>query len=157
MIAPNWTAQPPPEAWRDTIAAAEYAAHDDPARCCVTIVGSRCNPGWLVIAGVYLLAGAIAEDATADELRAEVLRIAAATCASDYMVTASLEVVALADAVQRGEIGTVHELCLGSQVSALDLAHLACSVTGQTIEALAVDVGAVFDRLRHQYGIGEAS
>lgn len=152
MNEPNWTDQPPADAWTETITAAEYAAHDDPARCCATIIGSSSNPGWLVIAGIRLLAAVIAEGTLADTLRMEVLRIATATNASDYTVTASLEVVALADAVQQGEIRTVNQLCLGSQVSARDLAHVACSVTGQSIAALAVDVPGVFDRLRHQHG-----
>ncbi|MCG7583675.1 hypothetical protein [Mycolicibacterium sp. OfavD-34-C] len=152
MTTPTWTTAPPPQAWADTITAAQHAAEGDPLQCCATIAESRCDPGWLVIAGVSLLAAALAEGVAADELRAEVLRIATDTGASDYMVTASLEVVALAEAMQRDELPTIYQLCSGSQVSARDLAHGACSLTGQSIAAVAVDVGGVFDRLRAQYG-----
>ncbi len=149
--APTWSTTPPPQAWADAITAAQHAAQGDPLQCCVTIAESRCNPGWLVIASVSLLAAVIAEGVTADELRAEVLRIAADTGASNYMVTASLEVVALAEAMQRDELPTIYELFAGSQVSAFDLAHGACSLTGQSIAAVGVDVPGVFDRLR-RYG-----
>ncbi len=152
MTAPTWTTTPPPQAWADAITAAQHAAEGDPLQCCAVIAESRCNPGWLVIAGVSLLAAVLAEGVAADELRAEVLRIATDTGASDYMVTAALEVVALAEAVQRDELPIIYELCSGSQVSAFDLAHGACSLTGQAIAAVAVDVGGVFDRLRDQYG-----
>lgn len=150
--APTWTSTPPPQAWADAITAAQHAAEGDPLQCCAVIAESRCDPGWLVIAGVSLLAAVIAEDVAADELRTEVLRIATETGASEYMVTTSLEVVALAEAMQRDELPIIYELCGGSQVSAFDLAHGACSLTGQAIAAVAVDVGGVFDRLRDQYG-----
>lgn len=152
MTAPTWTAQPPTEAWHVAITAAEFAAHGDPLRCCVALAESICNPGWLVITSVQLLAAVIHEGASADELRSEVLRVADATGASDYTTVAALEAVALAEAVQRGGLATVHELCSGSQVSARDLAHAACAITGQAIAALAVDVSGVFDRLRGQFG-----
>ncbi|WP_396912455.1 hypothetical protein [Mycolicibacterium sp.] len=152
---PNWCTRPPSDAWRDTITAAEYAAHDDPARCCATIAGSTCDPGWLVISGAALLAGLLREGASADELRSEVLRVAAATEATDYTTVSSLEAVALAEAMQRDDYAAVRELCLGSQVSARDLAHAACAITGQAIAALAVDISGVFDRLR-DYGDGAA-
>lgn len=154
---PTWTTTPPPQAWADTISAAEHAAHGDPLRCCAAIAESPCNPGWLVIAGVSLLAAVLAEGVAADELRTDVLRTAADTGASNDMVTASMEVVALAEAMQRGELSTIYELCSGSQVAARDMAHWACSLTGQAIAALAVDVGGVFDRLRRHYGIGGAA
>lgn len=150
--APTWTTAPPPQAWADAITAAQHAAEGDPLQCCVVIAESRANPGWLVIAGVSLLAAVIAEGVAADELRAEVLRVATDTNASNYMVTASLEVVALAEAMRRDQLPTIHELCSGSQVSARDLAHAACSLTGQSVAAVAVDVGGVFDRLLAQYG-----
>lgn len=63
--------------------AAEYAAHGDPLRCCVTLAASGCNPGWLVITGVQLLAAVIHEGAHPNGLRAEVLRIASDTGAPD--------------------------------------------------------------------------
>lgn len=149
---PTWTTTPPPQAWADAITAAQHAAEGDPLQCCAVIAESRCNPGWLVIAGVSLLAAVIAEGVAATELRAEVLRIATDTGASDYMVTASLEVVALAEAMHRSELPIIYELCAGSPVSARDMSHGACSLTGQAIAAVAVDVGGVFDRLRAQYG-----
>ena len=102
MTAPTWTTTPPPQAWADPITAAQHAAEGDPLQCCAVIAESRCNPGWLVIAGVSLLAAVLAEGVAADELRAEVLRIATDTGASDYMVTAALEVVALAEAAVAG-------------------------------------------------------
>lgn len=152
MTAPTWTAQPPTDAWQAAITAAEYAAHGDPLSCLVTLAESGCNSGWLVIAGVQLLAAVIHEGVPADELRSEVLLVADATAATDYTAVAALEAVALAEAVQRGELTTIRELCSGSQVSARDLAHAACAITGQAIAALAVDVSGVFDRLRDQYG-----
>ncbi|OBY30041.1 hypothetical protein [Mycolicibacter kumamotonensis] len=152
MTAPTWTAQPPTDAWQAAIAAAEFAAHGDPLRCLVALAESGCNPGWLVITSVQLLAAVIHEGASADELRSEVLRVADVTGASDYTTVAALEAVALAEAVQRGELATVRELCSGSQVSARDLTHAACAITGQAIAALAVDVSGVFDRLRSQFG-----
>lgn len=150
--APTWTTTPPPQARADAITAAEYAAHGDPLQCCAAIAESRCNPGWLVIAGVTLLAAVIAEGADPGELRAEVLRVATDAGASDYMVTASLEVVALAEAMQLNELPIIFELSSGSHVSAFDLAHVAVCLTEQSIAALAADVPGVFDRLRAQYG-----
>ncbi|UXA12380.1 hypothetical protein KXD97_00195 [Mycobacterium sp. SMC-8] len=151
MTAPTWTTTPPAQAWADANTAAQHAAEGDPLQCCAVIAESRCDPGWLVIAGVTLLAAVLAEGVAADELRAEVWRIATDSGTSDYMVTASLEVVALAEAMQRDELPIMWELSSGSQVSAFDLAHGACSLTGQAIAAVAVDVPGVFDRLRAQY------
>ena len=150
---PDWLAPPPPDAVAVVLDAAEAAAHGDEGQACAVLTDSQVHRGWLRISAVGLLASLLRRRVVEpDTLRAEVLRVASATGATDYIVDAALEAVALAEALQRGDLSTVETICHASVVAAFDHAHSAAAVAGQTVAALAGDdpplISAMFDRIR---------
>lgn len=149
-----WTTQPPAEVWRAVVDAAEHASRGEEALSAAALLQDRLDPLLLAQVGVRLLAGVLAEGVDADELRHGVLDVAAQTGAGDPIVVAALEVIAMSEALVRGDLEALRELCTGTQLSAQDQAVVAAALAGQAIAHEADDPLGVFERLRAQYGGG---
>lgn len=147
-----WTTQPPADVWRAVVDAAEHASRGDEALSAAMLLQDRLNPLLLAQVGVRLLAAVLLEGVDADDLRHGVLDLAAQTGAGELSVVAALEVVAMAESVVRNDHSALQELCLGTQLSALDHAVMAAALAGQAVAHEADDPLGVFDRLRAQYG-----
>jgi hypothetical protein len=153
----NWLDTPPPDAMATAIRAAELAAADNPAQCCVTIAESDAHSGWLVICGVRLLASIIRDGMDPAELRGELLGIAAQTDAPASAVNAAIESVRFAEAMANDHLDGLHQLCAASQTPALEVAFNTCASTGQCVAALSSDPAAVFGLFRAFYGIEDGA
>ncbi len=153
---PNWLGSPPTQAWADVIAAAQYAAADDAARCCAAITESTVHRGWLVICAVKLLAAAIRDGLDPDVMRGDVLSLAAQHEVSGYSVRASIEAVLMAEALFRGDLSALRALDDASNIAALDLAYCAVALFGHVV-ACQDDHAEVFRNLRRHYGIQGAA
>jgi hypothetical protein len=152
---PSWLGTAPTQAWADVIAAAQYAAHDDAARCCASIADSSVHRGWLVICAVKLLAAAIRDGLDAQEMRGEVLSISATHDVPGYSVSAFVECALMAEAVLEGDLSALRALDDASQICAVDLAYCAAALFGH-FAACQDDHAEVFAALRRHYGLGAA-
>lgn len=155
--APNWNGNPPIGVWRDAIRAAEVASRLDGERAATIMRQSPHDPRWLAIASVRALAGLAAGPEAReklDQMRCETLQLAEATGADDLLVTLYLEVLACAEAYERGALLRVDEITRDSQFLPSDYAVVAAQFAGQLVACMAGDdAGQVFAALRHKYGV----
>jgi hypothetical protein len=159
--APHWNRNAPSGAWRDVIRAAEAASRLGGDRAAAIMRQSPQDPRWLAIASVRALAGLLAgPDAREkfDQMRSETLQLAEANGADDLLVTLYLEVIACAEAYERGALLRVDEITRNSQFLPSDCASAAAQFAGQLVACMAGDdAPRVFAALKHRHGIEDGA
>ena len=127
-----WSASAPADAYRVVLDAAAQCAHrySLAARQDLAVAAHRLGEDVLAVAAVQSLARLLAGHGASAwwaRIRAEVNDF---TSPGDAAVVATLETVALAEAVERGAYGRAAEVADGSELQPADHAAVACQLLG---------------------------
>lgn len=141
--------------------AIERASVSDPDRCCAILANTDVPADSLMHVSVDTLAGLCQGPVASTwwaKLRSEAHELAMATRAPDVQLRATLHVVAVAEARERGAGLRLSELQEMSDYTDADIACVACQLAGMVAAARYGDrLSALQAQIRRHYGIGGAA
>lgn len=164
MTEPSWLREPPSPAYAAVLDAAELAARHQPegARRHLAVAAHETDARWLANAGVRTLArlvGGPHASAWWRRLREEVNTYT--DPAEALTVVANMEVLAVAEAMERGAFGRVDELTCESQFDPVDYAAISARFVGLIVAHHEVEgicpVSEMLARLRRACGLQDGA